>query len=179
MASEGVAIDDREARRMLDALDAKALRAAAGEAVRKAALKVRRGVQEKVKAVAGAGRGKDYFRARGFGRLRMVKTSSGWHHTGPLYKDVKMFTYRKNRPAGANVSLLNRKGKWNRAYVLRFLNQGTEERVTDDGKRRGRVTGRHFFEAGVRATRNAAEGQIRGDLYRAIRKAYLKGGAGR
>ena len=106
MASEDVAIDDREARRMLDALDAGQLRKAAGEAVRKAALRVRRGVQEKVKAVAGTGRGKDYFRARGFGRLRMVKTSTGWHHTGPLYKDVKMFTYRKNRPAGMRTHVL-------------------------------------------------------------------------
>lgn len=166
-----VDIDTREAERMFDALDVKSMRKTMRAAVRRSALTVRRSVQSEVKGRFGTGR-TGFVRAKGKGRLKAVNVRGTLRVARPLYKDVKMFVYKKET-IGANVSILNGR-YWNRAYILRFLNQGTEERKTEKGYRRGRLKGLHFFEPSAEAGQKKADKELRAELDKAIIKAYLK-----
>ena len=165
-----VDIDTREAERMFDALDVKSMRKTLKSSVRRGALTVRRSVQSEVKSRFGTGR-TGFVRAKGKGRLKAVNVRGILRVARPLYKDVKMFVYKK--ALGANVSILNGR-YWNRAYILRFLNQGTDERKTDKGYRRGRLKGLHFFEPSAESGQKKADKELRADLDKAIIKAYLK-----
>lgn len=151
-----VDINDDEVRRMLDLMDVKEIQKAAKMGMRRTLLIIRRGVQKELRS-----------RIKDERPRRTVKTKSGYVTYGYLYKDVKIGMYR--RSFGGNVSLLSRKGKQNRSHVLRFLNQGTEQR-----KKRGSIAGWHFFEAGVNATKDKAMAEAKKNLNQAIAKVYKK-----
>lgn len=151
-----VDIDDEDVRRMLDKMDIKEIQKAAKMGMRRTLLIVRRGVQKSLRS-----------RIKDERPSRRVKTKNGYVTYGYLYKDVKIGLYRLS--FGGNVSLLSRRGKQNRSHVLRFLNQGTNPR-----KKRGAITGWHFFEEGVNATKDKALADAKKNLNNAIAKVYKK-----
>lgn len=157
---------------MLQAMDLRQVRKALRPVVRSAALTVRRGVQQEVKAEFGTGAQGGYTRVKGYGRVKAVSVRGELHAARPLYKDVKMFTY-KRETLGANVSILDSR-RWNRAYILRFQNQGTKERRTEEGYSRGRLTARHFFEEGSAKGGRKAGRELRAKADAALVKAWLK-----
>lgn len=82
-------------------------------------------------------------------------TQMGYYYARPLWHDIKL---RLNKESlGGLVSLFNPKRKPNRAYVLRFLNSGSEgNRTTKKGHNTGYLKADNFFEAGVNATMDEA-----------------------
>ena len=96
----------------------------------------------------------------------------------PLYKDVKMAVWKRPQGqtvAGGSVSLLaprGKKGKGNRAYILRFYNaaptkRGHLHRFTD-------MNG--FFDRQVRSAKKQAEERLEGLVVKEILKKANKDG---
>ena len=157
-------INDERLRKMLNDLSQKELEKVGKTGVRKILLFVRKGIQRSLRSKI-----KDERKSR---LVKSKRISGVYIRYGPLYKDVKI-SVRKTS-FGGSVSLLASRKKTNRSHVLRFLNQGTEDRKTKKGGKRGKIAPMKFFQEGVNATKDEAINMARKVLNETVNKIYRK-----
>ncbi|WP_455671694.1 hypothetical protein [Phocaeicola sp.] len=97
-------------------------------------------------------------------------------HNGKVFKPLKNeinITVYKNA-SGARVDMIDRRKNGSRAYILRFFNQGTEERATKKGHNRGSIKATNFFANAVAAKKTEAEKSLEKNIIEMIQKAANK-----
>lgn len=103
-------------------------------------------------------------------------------------KEVKIKVWSKG--GGYTVGLskgqlsmaMSKKGtmvEYSHLYILRWLSGGTQNRYTNRGAYRGRITPSHFFATGVKNTIDPAIGSIGNDITKALQRAAARAKAAR
>lgn len=102
-----------------------------------------------------------------------VKAAYRQTYPGRLWRDIHVSAFRSGKGAMVDLLYLKRRSKGDPLYhnfVMRFLNQGTQERQTKKGWSRGSVSGSHFFEQGVNSSMATAQATLMANLENALKK---------
>lgn len=99
------------------------------------------------------------------------------------HKEVKIKVFTKGGGYAVGLSQgqlsisMTKSGRlidYSHLYILRWLSMGTAERYTKRGAYRGRITGSHFFSAGVSHSILPAIERIGEDITKAFERAQAK-----
>ena len=135
-----VVVDVEKINRLLTQLNDKEAKKAIKVALRKSILVIRKGAQNNLASL--------------FPSANKSVTKGGITHK-PLKNDINIAVYRN--ASGARIDLLDKRKKYARSYVLRFIELGTTERATKKGANRGNMKAYNFFSDAVAAKKAEAE----------------------
>ena len=160
-ASYKVEVDVEKINRLLTQLNDKEAKKAIKAAIRKSALIIRKGAQNNLVSL--------------FPSANRSVTKKGVTHK-PLKNDINLAVYRD--AGGARIDLLNKRKKGSRAYLLRFIEFGTNNRATKRppkaGRYRGSTAAHNFFSDAITAKKSEAESTLEQNIIDAIVKIANK-----
>lgn len=152
-----VEVDADKVNRLLTQLNDKEAKKAIKSAIRKSALIIRKQAQQNLVA--------------SFPNTKASATKKGVTYK-PLKNEINISVYRN--ASGARIDLLDRRKSGSRAYVLKFMELGTNERATNKGANRGSMNACYFFRDAVNAKKTEAENSLEENILDAINKVVSK-----
>lgn len=96
----------------------------------------------------------------------------------PLKNEIKITVYRN--ASGARISLIDKRKKGSRAFMLPFFEEGTPERTaykksaTHKPANRGSINASHFFSNAVKSKQKEAENSLEKNIIDSIMKVANK-----
>ena len=156
-ATYKVEVDVEKINRLLIQLNDKDAKKAIKSAIRKSALIIRKGAQNKLVSI--------------FPNANNAVTRNGISYK-PLKNDINIAVYKN--ASGARIDLLDKRKKGARSYSLRFIEMGTQERATKKGMNRGSMKAYNFFSDAISSTKSAAESSLEQNVIAAINKVISK-----
>lgn len=152
-----VEVDADKVNRLLTQLNDKEAKKAIKSAIRKSALIIRKQAQQNLVA--------------SFPNTKTSATKKGVTYK-PLKNEINISVYRN--ASGARIDLLDRRKGGSRAYILKFMELGTNERATNKGANRGSMNACYFFRDAVNAKKVEAENALEQNIMDAINKVVSK-----
>lgn len=148
-----VDVDVDKVNRLLTQLNDREAKKAIKSAIKKSALIIRKQAQQNLTS-----------------SLPSTKTSATKNGIAykPLKNEINISVYRN--ASGARIDLLDKRKKNSRAYVLRFIELGTDIRATNKGANRGNMNAYYFFKDAVNAKKTEAENSLEQNILDAINK---------